>query len=141
MNTRKAEEKDYEELMHLYNDFVGEDRYSRHDGDSYRQVLQSPTNVAYVVEEEGKIIGFITASIRNVVRYPRPIMEIDELYVVQEFRKQGIGKQLVEFIEHLAKEKNCCRVYIASHARFETAHKFYEGLGYNKYGLHFYKDL
>jgi len=138
---REARESDYEEIMPLMNIFVGEDRYSRHDGDSYKKVLQSPTNFAFVVEDKGKIIGFVTSSIRTIIRYPKPIMELDELFVVEEYRKQGIGKQLIEKIESLAKEKDCHRMYIASADRFTTAHKFYEGLGYTKYGYHFYKNF
>ena len=76
--------------MVLYNDFVGEDRYSKHDGDSFKVVLKSPDNYVFVAEENGKIIGFATVSVRTLVRYPKPIAELDELFVAEEFRKHGI---------------------------------------------------
>lgn len=141
MLIRGARESDYVELMVLYNDFVGEDRYSKYDNDSFKEVLKSPANYILVVEEDGKLIGFATLSVRRLVRYPRPIAELDELYVVETFRGKGIGKQLIAKIEEIAKEKNCYRVYIGSANRFETAHKFYQTLGYEKYGHHFYKNL
>lgn len=141
MKIRRAKDSDYEELMVLYNNFVGEDRYSGHDGDSFKEVLKSPNNYIFIVEEGGKIIGFATALIRTLIRYPKPVAELDELFVVEEFRKHGIGKQLIEKIEEIAKKRNCYRIYIASANRFETAHKFYEGIGYIKYGFHFYKNL
>lgn len=141
MSIRKAKLEDYDRLMLLYNDFVGEDRYSRHDGDSYEKVLNSPDNSIFVAEEKGKIIGFATVSVRTIVRYPKPIAELDELFVVEEFRQHGVGKMLMDKIEEVAKEKDCYRIYIASADRFEVAHNFYQRIGYTKYGLHFYKNL
>ncbi len=141
MKIRRAKENDYAELMVLYGIFVGEDRYSRHDGDSFKEVLKSPNNYVFIVEASGKVIGFATVSIKTLVRYPKPVAELDELFVIEEFRKNGIGKQLVDRVEEVAKERDCYRLYIASAKRFETAHTFYEGAGYTKYGYHFYKDL
>ncbi|HVZ11709.1 MAG TPA: GNAT family N-acetyltransferase [Patescibacteria group bacterium] len=141
MTIRLAEEKDYEEIMNLYNNFVGEDRYSKRDNDSFKIVLKSPTNFIFVAEDEGRLVGFSTFSVRNVVRYPKPIAELDELFVGIAFRKHGVGKQLMEAVESKAKELGCYRLYIESAYKHEPAHKFYEDLGYEKYGYHFYKTL
>ena len=141
MKIRKAKESDYEELMKLYNIFVGEDRYSRHDNDSFKKVLDLRDSYILVAEQEGEAIGFVTFSVRTVVRYPKPIAELDELFVVEEFRKHGVGGMLIEEVENAAKERQCYRVYIGSADRFETAHTFYVGQGYTKYGYHFYKNL
>jgi (aminoalkyl)phosphonate N-acetyltransferase len=141
MHIRRAEESDYEQVIALYNLFVGEDRYSRYDNDSFQKVLKSDSNYVFVIEEEKKIIAFATFSIRYVIRYPRPIAELDELFVLSDYRHQGLGKQLIEKVEDLAKEKNCHRVYIESQYRFKGAHAFYEKLGYKNYGYHFIKNL
>ena len=133
--------EDYAPVMKLMNDFVGEDRYSRHDNDSYKIVLKSPSNFIYVAEDKEEIVGFITFSVRNVVRYPKLIAELDELYVVPEYREKGLGKHLMETVEVKAKELNCYRVYIESGKRFKGAHAFYEAIGYKNYGYHFIKNL
>jgi GNAT superfamily N-acetyltransferase len=141
MQIRKAVASDYADVMVLYNIFVGEDRYSQHDYDSFIKVLESDHNYIFVAEDAGKIIGFVTFSIRDVVRYPRPIAELDELFISEEYRKHGLGKQFMEKIEELAREKNCYRMYIESRYDFKGAHSFYEKLGYTNYGYHFLKDL
>lgn len=141
MTIRLATEKDYLSLMKLYNDFVGSDRYSRYDNDSFTKVLHSPTNFIYVAEDEGKAIGFATFSIRNVVRYPKSIAELDELFVDTAYRKHGVGRSLMEHVEMKAKELDCYRVYIESHYDHKAAHTFYESLGYTNYGYHFIKNL
>jgi GNAT superfamily N-acetyltransferase len=141
MNIRLAKRSDYEEIMDLYNIFVGNDRYSQHNNDSFQKVLDSKQNFIYVAEEDNKLIGFATFSIRDVVRYPKPIAELDELFVHEEYRKHGVGKQFMRVIEEKAKELNCHRMYIESHYDHKTAHAFYEKLGYTNYGYHFLKNL
>lgn len=127
--------------MEMYNDFIGEDRYSRHDGDSFREVLESPTNFFYVAEIDSELAGFASMSVRRVVRYPIPIAELDELYVAPEQRQHGVGKALMDKMEAIAKEQDCYRVYVESHYKFTGAHAFYETLGYTNYGYHFIKNL
>jgi GNAT superfamily N-acetyltransferase len=141
MNIRPAVKDDYERVMEMYNDFVGEDLYSRHDNDSFQQVIDSRSNYFYVAEVSGELVGFASLSVRNVVRYPIPIAELDELYVAPKQRQHGVGKELMLKVEGIAKEQNCYRVYIESNYRFPTAHKFYEGIGYTNYGYHFIKNL
>jgi len=138
---RSARLEDYKNIISLYNGFVGSERYSKFDNDSFEKVLKSPNNFIFVAEDEEKLIGFATFSVRIVVRYPRPIAEIDELFVLSEYRKQGVGKLLFIEIEKKAKELNCYRIFIETHYDHKVAHKFYEALGYKNYGYHFIKNL
>jgi len=132
---------DYEQLMSLYNEFVGEDRYSHHDNDSFERVIASPNNYVFVAEDASKFIGFIAFSAREVVRYPRIIVEVDELYVCPSYRKQAVGRKLFEQMEHIAKDLHCYRIFIESHYDHKAAHSFYEAIGYTNYGYHFVKNL
>jgi len=141
MDIREAKQSDYRELMDLYNLFVDEDRYSKHDNDSFIKVLGNQNNFIFVAEDSGKLVGFITFSVRDVVRYPKPIAELDELFVSPGYRQKGVGKMLMEQIEDKAKELDCYRMYIESHYDHKTAHVFYEKLGYTNYGYHFIKNL
>ena len=141
MQIRKAVESDYVSLMELYNEFVGSDRYSHHDNDSFRTVLHSPHNFIYVVEVDEKLIGFASFSVRHVVRYPKPIAELDELFIDPSYRKQGIGRKLMNQVEEKARDLGCHRAYIESNYKYKEGHAFYESLGYTNYGYHFLKNL
>ncbi len=141
MMIRDAKESDYGELMLLYNQFVGSDRYSKRDNDSFKKVLKNSHNFVFVAEDGGKLVGFAAFSVRDVVRYPKPIAELDELLVLADYRKRGIGKLLMEQVENKAKEQDCYRMFIESHYDHKVAHKFYEALGYTNYGYHFIKNL
>lgn len=141
MKVRLAKMSDYHQIMSLYNDFVGEDRYSKLDNDSFSKVLHTSTSFVYVSEKAGKILGIATFSMRHVIRYPKPIAELDEMYVDPNFRRQGIGNELMQAVEKRARELGCYRLYIESQYKHEQGHKFYESLGYKNYGYHFLKNL
>jgi len=141
MKIRLAQKNDYEDIIQLYNLFVGNDRYSKYDNDSFEKVINNPSNYIFVALDNNRIIGFATFSIRDVVRYPKPIAELDELFVHEDYRKKGIGKLLMTEVENKAKEFDCYRLFIESHYDHKAAHKFYESLGYTNYGYHFIKNL
>ncbi|HZE87385.1 MAG TPA: GNAT family N-acetyltransferase [Methylomirabilota bacterium] len=141
MHIRLANDTDYEAVMNLYNDFVGNDRYSTHDHDSFKKVINNSQNFVFVAEDKGKLVGFATFSIRDVIRYPRPIAELDELFVSSEYRQKGLGKKLMQYVEEKARDLGCYRMFIESHYDHKAAHAFYEGLGYTNYGYHFIKNL
>jgi len=141
MTIREVKKSDYKDLMQLYNGFVNSDRYSKHNNDSFEKVRKSNNNFIYVAEDNGKLIGFATFSVRLVIRYPKPIAELDELYVVPTFRRKSVGKMLMYKVLSKAKELNCHRLFIESYYKHEAAHKFYETLGFTNYGYHFIKDL
>ena len=68
-------------------------------------------------------------------------IEIDNFIVDPDYRKNGIGKLISNFIEEKAKELNCtCIVLDAFTGNFE-AHKFYYNLGYVPKGFHFIKTI
>ena len=141
MKIRIATKNDYKQLMELYNDFVGENRYLNYNNDSFTEVINSKNNYVYIAEELGKFVGFASFSVRFVIRYPKPIAELDELFVASLFRKKGVGKKLLDKIIDKAKKLNCHRLYIESAYDRKEAHIFYEILGFKNYGYHFIKDL
>ncbi len=141
---RTARKEDYEEIMHLYGIFVDNDkRFANFDNDSYDKVLNDSNAVFEVAVDNDKIVGLIAYSFRNVVRYPKPIVEVDEFFVLEEYRRQKVGTKLMEQVFKTAKEKDCQCVYLASGMDEERkiAHLFYEKYDFDKYGFHFKKTL
>src|SRR5437762_382465 len=137
MKIRRAGKADYNAVMELYNGLVGEDRYSGHDQDSYHLVLDSLQHGIFVADDDGRIVGVASVSIRQIVRYTRPVAELDELYVDPEARSHGIGRALMEIVEDFSREHDCYRLYIESAYQHDEGHKFYEHLGYKNSGYQF----
>ncbi|MDP2860241.1 MAG: GNAT family N-acetyltransferase [bacterium] len=138
MKIRKATKGDYEKVIELYADFVNQpDRYKNLDNDSFLKTLEIPNSHIYLAETENKIVGFIAFSERTVIRYPKPIVEVEEFYVVPDLRRQGIGKRLMEKAIALAQKNNCQYIFLASSKDRVPAHKFYKALGFDEYAFHY----
>ena len=59
---------------------------------------------AFAAKNEDKFMGIVVAKI-NETYYEKNI-ELDVLYVLQDFRKIGVARALMNKIEEIAKEKN-----------------------------------
>lgn len=138
---REVEKKDYQKLMKLYNAFVGDERYSLKGSDSFEEVMASENNYVYVAEDKGNLVGFVSFSVRTVIRYPKPIAEMDELYVTPTYRQKKLETRLIETILKKAGDLGCHRMFIETHYKHDLAHKLYEKLEFTNYGYHFIKDL
>ncbi len=140
---REAEDRDYDQLMKLYNFFVDDDRYDSKQEDSFSEVLQTGANYVYVAEDEEKkqLVGFAAFSVRRVIRYPKPIAELDELFIAPAYRRKQLGKKLVDTCLKKAAEIGCYRMFIETHYQHDIAHKLYEKMEFTNYGYHFIKDL
>ena len=54
-----------------------------------------------VAEDRGKIVGFIVFKVEEDAGY------IDNLVVGKKKRRKGIGRSLVEYVEHIAEARSC----------------------------------
>jgi len=69
----------------------------------------------------------------------RPFMLLENLIVSKTYRRQGVGKTLVRYIEEHAREQNCYFVMLMSLAKRKEAHSFYESVGYSNTISHGFK--
>lgn len=141
MIIRPAKISDYEQIIPLYSLFVGDDRFLKKDADSFKEALGNKNNFLYVADSGNKLVGFIAFSIKTVIRYSQPIATLDEMYVLGEYRRKGIGKQFMDVLESRSKNLNCRGIFLESGKDLKTAHLFYKKLGYIKRGYYFTKDL
>ena len=141
MKIISAKKSDYKELMKLLVDFVADKRYLKIGNDSFLKFLNSPNSYAYLLKDGKRLIGFITFSIRNVIRYPRSIAEIEELYIIPEYRGRGLSQKLIKSVLEKIKNIGCSRIYIGSEFKWKIAHKLYTNTGFKKVGYQFIKKL
>lgn len=141
-SVRRAKPQDYESLIRLLGKFVGnEDRYKNKDNDSVSKVLKNRNCYIDVAVVKGRIIGFITYSIRSVIRYPAPILEVEEFFVLEEFRRLKIGKRLIERAIEYSKKKGCYYIFLASSKERVEAHGFYKNMNFDEYAFHYRRKL
>lgn len=65
----------------------------------------------------------------------KPLMNIHDFVVVSEYRGQGISKMLLEAVEKIAKEKECCKLTLEVLEGNEVARAGYSAFGFKGYEL------
>lgn len=68
-------------------------------------------------------------------------LEIDNFVVHPDYRSQGIGKLLTDYIEQKAKTLECSSIVLDAFTGNFGAHRFYYNQGYAPKGFHFVKIL
>ena len=67
--------------------------------------------------------------------------EQDHIFLKEEFRDQGFGKQLFAFIDSYSRSRGCETLELNSYVENYRSHKFYLNLGFVIKGYHFLKNL
>ncbi|OGY43622.1 MAG: GNAT family N-acetyltransferase [Candidatus Buchananbacteria bacterium RIFCSPHIGHO2_01_FULL_39_14] len=70
-----------------------------------------------------------------------PFGFIEDLYVEESHRGQGLGTQLINHVIAQAKENKCYKLICTSRHARELIHKMYEKHGFKNYGLEFRMDF
>lgn len=65
----------------------------------------------------------------------KPVINIHDLVVINEFRRVGLGMRMLERIEQIAREKGCCKLTLEVLAGNRVARNAYEKFGFAGYEL------
>ena len=94
-----------------------------------KSILDDKKQWAFVALKNEVIVGFVHAFYALRLTTPA-FIEIAGLVVSEKERSQGIGQQLVEYVEqNLAKD---LKVRVRCNSERKDAHRFYTNLGYTK---------
>ncbi|SFT73532.1 Acetyltransferase (GNAT) family protein [Lishizhenia tianjinensis] len=125
----------YNCLLHLYPSLTLED---------YSQMLDNmlPNNYGQVLayNTENEIIGVCGIWLGTKL-WCGKYLELDNVVIAPEYRSSGLGKQITEFTEKIAREKECKIMVLDAYTSNFKAHKFYYNQGFGPKGFHFIKDL
>ena len=143
MKLRKAKKEDMEDIQDLryllakYDKSLGLDIVVTEWG--YTEVGKKDLEYflnqqyIYVAEENQKIVGFITAEIfKKKVWYSVQLGSINNIFVLEEYRNQGIGTALMKTMMNALKEVGITNIQLDTYNKNSKAIKFYEGLGFEK---------
>lgn len=126
-------------LLHqLWPDKIFDRRALKH---VYEHALGSAQQKLIVGLVDGKLVGFCSLTIKNNLWVCGNLGTVDELIVDANYRRTGIGKQLINKIFQIAIENNCKRIELDSSFHRKEAHRFYESIGFKSRALWFTKIL
>jgi GNAT superfamily N-acetyltransferase len=105
--------------------------------DLFEAKLKDSAACLLVAEHEGALVGYVSGSARSAFYVGGMTAWIDEILVLPELRRAGIGRRLMEAFEAWAQDLHCRSVALATRG----AALFYERLGYATTAGYFKKYL
>ncbi|ENQ3078981.1 GNAT family N-acetyltransferase [Bacillus sp. WLY-B-L8] len=147
MNTRikqLSKELDYQEfikkIIELWNmnaietaecELDESDRMGIHE--QLEQFVQSKYGAVFVVTDEGQdMIGYGIASIKQDLVTDTLYGQIDEVYIREEYRRQQIAKNLVEYLTHWLNQESISSIQVYVDLDNKLALNFWENTGFEK---------
>ncbi len=131
---RETTEKDVPQIFKLIRELAEYEKLSDSvtaDEELLKKSLFGQDKYAYVIfaEYEGKIAGQALYFFNFSTFKGKPGIYLEDLYVRPEFRKNGIGKALLNYLIELARQKNCGRVEWVVLDWNQSAIDFYKSMG------------
>lgn len=110
--------------------------------DNLFRILTKKTDKVLVATKNDIVIGYIHANDYQVL-YAAPMKNIMGIAVSSAYKRQGVGRMLLQGIEEWAKATGAEAVRLVSGATRTGAHEFYRSCGYegNKQQINFKKTF
>jgi|ERR1051326_1729375 GNAT superfamily N-acetyltransferase len=93
--------------------------------------------IKITAEDGDKQIGRLFLYVLKNDLHQEPFGFLEDVFVEEEYRKHGIGSQLVKMAIEEAKAQGCYKLIGNSRTFAGAVHKFYEKLGFKKWGFEF----
>ena len=87
---------------------------------------ENPKYEAYLAELNDVYVGYIIYFMNYSSFLALPVLYLEDIFILKEYRNRGIGQKLFNFCVKKAKEKNCGRIE-------------WHVLDWNKIGIDFYE--
>ncbi|OGH78423.1 MAG: GNAT family N-acetyltransferase [Candidatus Magasanikbacteria bacterium RIFOXYC2_FULL_40_16] len=106
-----------------------------------KQEENNNTSIKIECEVDGKIMGHAYLYIIKNDLHDRPYGLLEDLFVEEEYRGQGIGKKILNEALEEAKKNNCYKLISQSRYERTGVHEFYKKNGLTDYGKNFRINL
>jgi len=104
--------------------------------------LEDPNEILVVAEDQGKIVGAARVIIIDRIFYsPEKEAVIREFYVHPSYRRQGVGNEIVNFIESELRKKGIEILAAEFPSRNIIAVSFYRKMGFREIYCEFVKKI
>ncbi|KIX90637.1 GNAT family acetyltransferase [Staphylococcus microti] len=100
--------------------------------------LDNPNSYFYFIYAENELAGYLKLNTFDAQTepYDDTHLEIERIYILKQFHKQGLGAQLYQQAVDLAKSLGCQYIWLGVWEHNDNAIGFYQKNGFEKVGAH-----
>jgi GNAT superfamily N-acetyltransferase len=138
---RPAQPAELSSILALYTELeTGETNAAdlRSTADIFARIQRVPRYTVYVALAAGEILGVFSLLImENLAHGGAPSGIVEDVVVHPRWRRQGVGRQMLEFAMQECRQANCYKLMLSSNLQRKAAHRFYQALGFQQHGYSF----
>ena len=138
ISIRQATLADVPRIIELYRSLVitqtDVERSAAPSPERYREVLrqiqETPGHELLVAVRDGVVLGtLVMLIVPNLSHQGMPWALVENMVVDSQWRRQGIGGELMRYAIARAEQAGCYRIILTSLRERTDAHRFYQSLG------------
>ena len=135
---RAASIDDMEQVFLLACDLATSFKVERNKFDKlFQQCLTDQSSLVLVAEENERIVGYLLGYEHNAFFANGGIAGVEELWVVPTYRRNGIGKSLMNECEKWASKRDATLLMVCT----RRAGTFYKSIGYEESATYYRKVI
>lgn len=122
LSLRLFPDEDKLELKMLYNRYL-----------NYQNLPQR--EIGFLYKKDAKYVGFINYSIKQDYvsgSTSSPVLYIEAIYVLPEYRNKGVGQKLIRHVEQVAKDKGIQQVASDCELYNKVSEQFHKNCGFKE---------
>lgn len=97
---------------------------------STRSSAGSPYAYGCLLEEDGRAVGYALTATTYSRESGGKVLWLEELYILEEYRSRGLGREFFAFAEEYARRNGYARIRLEVEEDNVRARSLYERLGY-----------
>ena len=119
-----------------YNDYIDDNFVVK---DYFKNVIKDEKNILLCYKEDEIIKGYIY--LKNIIEDNKSGYLIDGLYVLEEYRNNGIAKELINSSLSILKSKNINFIDVNTMYKNKEANNLYKSFGFNEFKISYRMNL
>ena len=121
-------------LSYLYYQLTGIQSEIKNMETVFLQIKDNPKYQLLAAKDNnnhlaGTAMGIICQDLTGTCK---PFLLVENVIVDANYRRQGIGKILINSLESFARENGCTLMILVPSSKWQEAHEFYQALGFLK---------
>jgi ribosomal protein S18 acetylase RimI-like enzyme len=107
----------------------------------FTKAMTNPQGLFYIAFDNKKMVGYINGGPKKYVYRKKKFFEIENLGVIPEYRKRGVGTLLYNSLVQELKKHGYERIYLNCYSKNDEALCFYKKLGFEEIDISLEKDI
>ena len=128
----------------IYN-FLCELEEELFDFDLFQQIftrnLQNPDCHYFLAFDDSLCVGYASVHAQWLLHHCGKVGEIQEMFVIEDYRSKGVGSLLVEQLKSVAERENFEILEVTANKKRLDTHRFYERQGLERTHFKFVKKM